>query len=248
MILQFHARTFALLQKHPAYAPGADIALTALEKRIHTPLPAALWEWYSMEDALDILNRYSNTDPALPPSQMRLITTHDTPRPRHFLTFRHENQGVCTWAIELDGSDDPPVFVDYDTDFHDPIDCSAPFSTHLYTCVWDWAKVVHRCFIQAQNGPLSEYALTFLRSRFTAGPITYGFPGDTQYRFLRGDECVLVWTRGELADWHLATDTITTLATLIRTLWPLDGLNISLWSHTPVGQALLDHFRQSPPT
>src|SRR5438046_803908 len=108
MQLQFHANTFDLLHERPAYAPGANILLAALEKRIGMPLPASLWEWYSMQDALGILFHYSNADPAVPPNQMRLHTITDTSQPRHFLTFRHENQGVCTWAIQLDGTDDPP--------------------------------------------------------------------------------------------------------------------------------------------
>jgi len=38
------------------------------------------------------------------------------PRQSHRLVpIRHENQGVCVWAVELDGSDNPPVWVDVDS-------------------------------------------------------------------------------------------------------------------------------------
>ncbi len=50
----------------------------------------------------------------------------------NLLVFRWENQGVCAWAIRPDGSDDPPVVVDVDTQFKSWIECASSFSRHLY--------------------------------------------------------------------------------------------------------------------
>jgi len=75
-------------------------------------------EWYEQEDACRLLLYYSNGDPLLEIAEL-CAPLHDTHRggphdlfARGLLPFRFENQGVCVWAVQLSGSDDPPVVVD----------------------------------------------------------------------------------------------------------------------------------------
>lgn len=75
-----------------------------------------------------------------------------------------KNQRVCAWAIRLDGSDDPPVVVDFDTQFRSWKESALSFSQPLYAWMWDYSVTVERMgkdglLIQAQNRPLSEEGL-----------------------------------------------------------------------------------------
>ena len=77
------------------------------EKRLGFRLPASVRESYSIKDAIDILAKYSNQDPPILLKEFA-VTEWNSLR---LLPFKYENQGVCTWSVVLDGSDDPPVYV-----------------------------------------------------------------------------------------------------------------------------------------
>jgi hypothetical protein len=108
----FHRATFELLGTQPRVNAVAIEALERTERRLGFRLPRSVREWYSYQGSLSILAKHSNADPPIPLSEFA-VTESATER---FLPIRWENQGVCTWAILLDDSDDPPVFVDVDSD------------------------------------------------------------------------------------------------------------------------------------
>jgi len=112
-----------------------------------------------------------------------------------FLVFKHENQGVCKWGILLNGSADPPMYVDFDSGFNSPAKCADSFSSYVYSCAWDYSQVLlaDSLLLQAQNGPLSEAAHEFLCQNFNEELMTYGWPGERQFRFSKGDQRVLNW-------------------------------------------------------
>ena len=168
------------------------------------------------------------------------------------LLFCRENQGVCAWAIQLDGSDDPPVVVDVDTkQFTSWRQCADTFSQYLYAFAWDysvyWKKVRENSTlrVQAENKPLSDAALTFLRQHFDPGLVTHSWPGDTQYRFSKGDQRILIWADRDQADWHLTAETTRSFEYLLRSVMPLDGVTSALWSHTEEGESLVKKIRGS---
>ena len=111
-MLSFHRATFELLGTEPRTSIAAIGRLERTEHACGIRLPPSVREWYSNDDALPILAAHSNDDPPIPLREFSL--TESTVG--RLIPIRHENQGVCTWAILLDGSDDPPVLVEVDSD------------------------------------------------------------------------------------------------------------------------------------
>jgi hypothetical protein len=217
-------------------------------------LPASVREWYELENARRLLLEHSNHDPPVdlsefgkPQRDTRSGASHDL-LAEDLLVFRRENQGVCTWAIRLDGSDDPPVVVDVDTQFTSWIESAPSFSEHLYAWMWDYSVGLAKLrsddlLIQAQNRSLSKDALAFLTNQFRAELVTHGWPGHTQYRFFNADQRILIWADPDQADWFLTADNEESLAKLVTSVSPVDALGEALWSHTAQGEALLTKIR-----
>jgi hypothetical protein len=244
--MRFHARTLKLLNVAPVNSATAASSLDAAEARIGRKLPASVREWYLLEDACKLLRQYSNDDWPLEVGEFGLPRKdthgggpHDL-LARGLVVFRYENQGVCVWAFGLDGTEDPPVYVDFDSQFKTWAKCAPTFSEHLYTCVWDYALVLTRdLLVQGQNPPVSETALSFLRENFDIGPETYGWPGHTQYRFSRRDQRILIWASEGQADWWLTADREESLSDLIDKVRPCDQVGQSLWSNSERADSLL---------
>jgi len=136
-MLRYHSRTFQLLGIEPRRSPSAVEAVVRAEERMGRRLPESVREWYELENACCLLLEHSNHDPPVDvsdfgkPERDRLGgATHDL-LAEDLLVFRWENQGVCTWAIRLDGGDDPPVVVDVDTQFTSWIE-NAPSFPSIY--------------------------------------------------------------------------------------------------------------------
>ncbi|MCB9851771.1 MAG: SMI1/KNR4 family protein [Phycisphaerales bacterium] len=238
-MLRFHEKTFRLIGTNPNIDPSSLDALAAVEQRIGLALPASLREWYSLEDACDRLYRYSNTDPSVSLSNMR----DDGLIGGRYLKFRYESQGMCFWAVDLDGTDDPPVVIADDETFQPNRRCNTTFSEFVNACVWDWGLVLNNCMIQAQNAPLSEEAIAVLHNEFKAELQTNGWPGHTQYRFYSADQRILIWASEDQADWCLAGDSEDAVSRLAQKLWHVDNLGRSFWSHNSIGESMLQTLR-----
>lgn len=237
-MLKYHAKALKLIDAVPILA--RDVSnIIAVEDRLGRQLPASLREWYSLDGACDMLLRYSNGDPPVAIANLG----RDGLIARELLTIRHENQGVCTWAVLLDGSEDPPVVVDYDVDFKTRQPCANSFSDYVYSCFWDWGLVLNSPRVQAQNGPISPEALDFLRGNFAAELETYGWPGDTQYRFFTPDQRILIWESKQQADWWLSADSDDALVRLVARLWRVDDLGTSLWASDDADEYILQRAR-----
>jgi hypothetical protein len=245
-LLKFHGDTLALLGVSPSISRRSISEMDAIESRIGRKLPAAVREWYSIDGACDLMLRYSNGDPPLEIREFgvpRVDTTGQGPHDllmHDLVAFRYENQAVCVWVFGLDGSDDPPVYVDVDSQFRTWTRCSPTFSAHLYAWMWDWASVLQNdLLVQAQNQPLSESAVSFLRERLDVGPITYGWPGHTQYRFSSPGQRLLIWASDKQADWWLTAEDENSLRELINQIRHCDEVGNSLWSNSRRAEALL---------
>ena len=169
--MRYHANTLTLLNVAPAVSRGAAADLDAGEARLGRQLPASVRDWYTLEGACGLLRQYSNDDWPLEIREFGLPRKDTHGRGPHDLlarglvVFRYENQGVCVWAFGLDGTDDPPVYVDFDSQFRTWTKCAPTFSEHLYAWMWDYTLVLTKdLLVQAQNRPASGTALSFLRA------------------------------------------------------------------------------------
>ena len=183
---------------------------------------------------MPVLATHSNEDPPIPVREFSLDESTAGP----LIPIRWENQGVCTWAILLDGSDDPPVMVDVDSDGTAWQPLAQKFSTYVYTCVWDYRIVMRQpALVQAQNGPLSPQALRALQGLFEERPRTSGWPGSAQYRFAGTQHGVLIWsTEDQQADWFVGAADVTSLESALRLVWDLDGVGESFYDGSGIAR------------
>jgi hypothetical protein len=135
----YHQSVFDLLDIQPPHSVEARAMIEAWESRHGRRLLEAVRQWYLIENLVALQEHrgdwprqnaadhlwydYSNEDQPEPLEQI----------PRQFaqeygeglpswgpdrVRVLVENQGVCSWFIQPDGSDDPPVVVDEYYDYH----------------------------------------------------------------------------------------------------------------------------------
>jgi hypothetical protein len=250
-MLKYHTKSLTLLGITPKVSQASVRILDQIEKHIGFKLPLSVREWYSLEAACDILLKYSNADPPIPIEKLG-EPCHDThgggPHDllsQGLLPIRYENQGVCVWAIKLDGSDDPPVVVDFDTQFKTWLHYADNFSTHIYCWLLDYAVVFNKDFtVMANIEPLQEQALAFLQREFEEGPRTFGWPGDVQYRFFRKDQSILLWASKQQCDWFITAATLDSLMELVHSIWQCSTLADNLYSNHTECEKMLSQFRK----
>jgi hypothetical protein len=236
----FHYATFELLGTQARTSRAAFGELESTERRLGMRLPPAVREWYSYEGALPILAMHSNDDPPIPVLEFAFAES----TAGQLIPIRWENQGVCTWAILCDGSDDPPVLVDVDSGGTAWQLLAQTFSTYVYTCVWDYHVVLRRpALVQAQNGPISPQSLRDLAILFDEGPRTFGWPGSAQYRFAGSHLGVLIWSAEDQADWFVGAADATSLESALRLVWELDAVGLSFYDCSKIGDEILGKLK-----
>lgn len=156
--------------------------------------------------------------------------------------------------IKPDGSDDPPVLADVDTQFSSWVQCAPSFSQHVYAWMWDYALVLGKLrgddliddlVIEALSQPLSEESLGFVRNHFQAELVTQGWPGDTQYRLFTGDQRILIWDSKKQADWFLSAKSTEALGQLANLVSPFTAWQASYIVHSEACQVRDDIERIS---
>ncbi|MCP5045462.1 MAG: hypothetical protein GY944_30910 [bacterium] len=253
MSLTYHAATETLLDTTLVPSRSRSALIERVERSYGFTFPASLREWYSIPVALAILEEHSNADPPIGVEEMlgpRTDTIGGGPHDllsRGLIPIRYENQGVAVWAVRLDGTDDPPVVVDVDTQFREWKPCASSFSEYVYTCVWDYRKVLLQdASVCTDNIPFDQSQLAFLRSRFAEYPTTFGWARDQTYRFYRGGQAIMLWA-DEVADWNLGADTEEQLHSLIATVGHLESLQDHLYTGRAGGKRVLERLRAVDP-
>jgi hypothetical protein len=159
---------------------------------------------------------------------------------RGLLHIAIENQGVCQWAIHLDGSDDPPVLVYLDGtpgwQLH-----AEHFSIFTAAQVWDWSR---EPALGAQDQPLAERDLAFLQDTLQEAPRTYAWPGNVNYRFQDDTSRILIRDVPEFqADWYISADSEIALLRLAARIWHCGTLAESMGSFNKQGESVLKQLR-----
>jgi hypothetical protein len=240
-MLFFHDATVEHLDIRPRITMAALGELARTQRRLGIDLPHSVREWYSYDCALSVLSEHSNDDPPIPVEEFALTESMVGP----LIPIRRENQGVCTWAILLDGSNDPPVFVDVDSDGTEWRLHAQSFSTYVYTCVWDYRCVLNQpALVQAQNGPISDLALKALADSFDRRPKTFAWPGSAQYRFRGNGNGVLIWSMEDRADWFVGAADAISLEAALRIVWELDGVGKSFYDRSSLAKEALAKLKR----
>jgi hypothetical protein len=238
--MSYHTATYRLFNREPRTAVAMEAVLADAERRLGISLPPSVREWYGYEDAVSILAKHSNQDPPVEVRDFAAIERQS----RLLLPIRHENQGVCTWAVALNGSEDPPVFVEVDSGGKEWQLLAPSFSAYVYSCVWDYQEVFGKpAIVQAQNVALSRTALDALGRNFTRELETQGWPGNTQHRFTNGTAAVLIWSAVGQADWFVAAPDAATLESILLAVWDIDAVGESFYACSPIGESVLEKIR-----
>jgi hypothetical protein len=233
--LRFHRNVASLLREMPPVSRASVELIAQSEEQLGIRFPKSVREWYSLDGAVNILERHSNCDS--PVGIRDLGKPFDDwygGGPRDFvseklLVFMHENQGVCNWVIVLDGSSDPPIVVEVDTAPNDKwLPCSEHFSTFVWCQIWDHTS--HSFGVMAQETELADVDIEYLASCFPRNPTTFGWPGKTNYRFGAQDSGILIWDGEDSGvDWHLSARTSHGLSKLIEKVWHCGELATTLY-------------------
>lgn len=223
--MSYHAATLRLLDRPMHVSAAAQSEIAEVERRLGVRLPASVREWYAFEDGAAILAEHSNDDP---PVEVRNFVVLEA-EARRLLPIRNENQGVCVWAVEIDASDDPCVWVDVAASGERWCRSATSFSVYVYTCIWDYRRVLKReAIVQARSRRLSDAALEHLSRHFAEEPRTYGWPGRVQYRFGAGSAGILIWASEDQTDWFIAAETEASLKEVVSAVGYLDGFGVEL--------------------
>lgn len=237
--MSYHIASMRLLDRQLPVSVAAQKEVAEAGRRLGVHLPRSVREWYSYEDSVAILAEHGNEDPPIEVRDFRLVEW----KARRLLPIRNENQGVCVWAVEVDGSDDPGVWVTDGSHHEQRYRLATRFSTYVFTCIWDYRRVLKReAIVQAGNRPLSGAALEFLARRFHEAPRTHGWPGTVQHRF--GDESagILIWASESRADWFIGAESESSLRQVVSTVWPLDEVGRELYGCSLPGKRVLEEI------
>ena len=216
--MEYHRRTLEMISLWPP--TGSSHIIDAAAERLGIAIPAAVRQWYSIEVAVELLERYSNSDYPTSPEDF----TVERARNNSVIEFLGENQGVCSWAFALDGTDDPPVLINLNPPADDAWrDCSDHFSSFVYCRIFDHIHWYDDLMYGEIYDPLSESDLSFLRDRFTEEPKTINRADSLTYRFSQGERRIIIWTMDGQSDWYVSSNTnddLDELKAILQPLWP----------------------------
>ena len=243
--LQYHKDCYQLLEQDPIPSVENEHLLRAIELDLGITIPSSVREWYSFSNHAQILANYSNTDHPIDLKKLGIPFERWLPYnslDENFLPFLIENQGVCTWAIHLDGQDNPPVYVEVDSGLP-PVwqPCADSFSQWVFCLVHD-KLIFNRASFGAQAEPLSKKDEVFLFTKFRIGLKTYSWPGNINYRLHGQYGDLIIWAGSKQADWFLAPHPGGE-SKLLTQLWACGNLAHSLYGFDSDAQQYLQQFR-----
>ncbi len=240
--MEFHEAAYRLLGSTPHNSPTAPSELREVEQRLGYLLPDAVREWYLAEHATETLAQHSNGGhwtairdfTVLPWGEQRL------------LPIGGDAQQVCTWAVLLDSSADPPV-LEYAKDGpREWRTCAATFSAFIYAGVWDFCRVVQQpWFAQSYNARLSPSALRILQANCLPELITERWPARMQYRFAGAEFGLLIWSLERETEWFVGAGSEGAFRSALRFLWPLDAMGDVLQGRSAADREVIDELRKS---
>jgi len=237
----YHGATFQLLGAEPEKTRAAESVIEKVETHLGLKLPESIRDWYSRHGAIEVLTTHSNGDPLVPIEKFSIIERQS----RRLIPFREENQGVCNWAIALDDSEDPPIYVEVDSGGKDWQLLAPTFSDYVFSCVWDYRMIFFNpALVQAQNQPLTESAVKALRRDFRPRVMTQGWPGSTQFRFQSDSGAILIWASENQADWFVASPDPASLESILRNIWEIDHVGDWLYETSQMGKIILDKLKR----
>lgn len=241
----FHARALTLLEVAPPVSAAATDELARLERERGILLPPSVREWYALEGAGELLRRGIDGQGIHPHELGRPHEGFEEPVdlvPEGRMLLMVENQGVCSWAVRLDGSNDPPVDVEYDSMPEPEWSPFTPsFSHFVRYCIWHTVRVTLPFSANGSGGTFE--ALVGACNEIEQGSSVHsGTPivtvvGDGIEHYGAAGRNLLGLVGGW---WQCASDSPKGFVAMVRTLREAAGAAEQLRAGNPASKALLD--------
>ena len=242
----YHEQALELAGQKLEMSPSAEARVRSLETELGRRVPLSLRQLVVSNLWPALLAQFSNCDEPIeveamsrPPWRKRSL---DAPV---ILPFMVENQGVCTWAVRLDGSDDPEVLVEVDSGDPPEWQTAAPSFSAWLNCQVRDHLLLERALFTAQAEPLEPATLSELEQTFSCGPKTYGWPTPVVHRFSSSLGSILLWAGDDQCDWWIAPSSLSQARDLLDAL-PLSR-GFDGWSHQlePEALAIFEAWRNA---
>lgn len=159
--------------------------------------------------------------------------------PGPVLVLSHENQGVCSWGVPLDG-DSHRVLVGGDLldTGHATVTYTASVGDYIAARRWDY-QCLRPPLLMAQATELDQASLGYLQARLAPAVATAGWPGPRQYRFEHRDVRVMLWPGSGQCDWWISASNKLSLKAFAAGLPDLSNLRQALYSNDDSGAQVL---------
>jgi hypothetical protein len=147
MKLQYHQQTFDVLDKVPKISQERLERVTDFEAQHGLLLPAAMREWYSLENCIALLEKMSIIGHiATDLEEARRYESVHQPElgVQELFPVLIENQGVWHIAVDLLDGDNPRVYLRYNDPGELWIIHAHSFSDWIYAHAWDHAILVQK--------------------------------------------------------------------------------------------------------
>ncbi len=242
--MKYHRETCRLLDIAPGISSENVAEIQRREAAIGISIPESLKEWYGIENSVQILQQYSNCDVLVPlerigePVEHWYGASHRDFVQQGLLWISRESQGVANWAVELDGTQDPPVLVEVDSAPNEIWELHArTFSDFVLSRVWDFTPAI--AGVAANDVSLGDAVVVALQLRYKQAVETFGWPGNRQLRFENELGRILIWQGPDGADLHLRAGNAESLGHLVRDVLAVTGVKIDFYPVTQVGESVL---------
>ncbi|KAB1978550.1 hypothetical protein F8144_39675 [Streptomyces triticiradicis] len=257
--MDYMATALTLAGARADHSEAAVARLDALAARHGRALPQSVRHWYSLADATAILEPERRADHVYPVDDLGQPEAYYWPtddegwpegleeqEEREFdpmahglLPFLQENQGVYCLAVQLDGSEDPPVLLSWDGVQPGTWTAHADtFSQWVYTRVWDFALHRGASMLEATAERVTAAELEALEQVLEVRPATRS-DREEQRRFAgpRDEQRLLLLSPwGGTGGWsvYLWASTAELLVELVHTVRPVLALGeVHAGSHEP---------------
>jgi hypothetical protein len=251
-VLTYHQAACQQLGIAPDVTPETLARIDRSEHRYQVTLPAAVREWYALQQARTVLRRADHIPvddlghvmpyPEWYEQHRNQAFEDDDP---HLLVIGADGESGLAWAVQSDGDANPPVLISWVDEPAAPqwTTFTDSFSDLVFARAWDWRgrRLPHRLearYVDSDEIDAALYADGFRRLPY------FHTPGSAPVRRFEAPRQRISLNNDWVGDWLLAADTSDDLRDLVMRVSRHNTLADTL--HVPDGScadALLAQLR-----
>jgi hypothetical protein len=208
--IEYHGAALEMLGVPAGRSPERERVLAERERHNGVSFPAAVTEWFALEDGDRLFHEKSNQDRL---EALEELGDPDETR-QGYLRVAIENQGVVAFYVRLDEGDDPPVYDNNDEFGEEQLDriswnlVSVCFSNFVFDmlCIGRLQAYRRDLHVRATGRAPHATHLDALGRRLRPGPVTRTADVEVHRFFGPHEYATVRWEPGGEAEWHLEAD------------------------------------------